>query len=238
MRILVTTAACAVLLIGVLSLPPVQARSAKGDTRLPEDPRDVPTEALLSQVRTQADLDGDGVKEELWLVNALTGEREPSEATEVIFGIVAGARQGESRPELLFSRHVSAATGQPAHHGELMALDLDGDGGSEVLLTWSRSVDETVRERWAEIYAVDPPFQPRRVWEGHWLRDTSDRSDLPAEQQNHFEREIDYGATRAAAGVAIVFEKTVYVAAGQRLDPPRTTEQKIAVRLRPRGSRR
>jgi hypothetical protein len=238
MRDLLATAACAALAAAALCAgPKTLARSGEG-TVLPKDPRDVPTEAVLSQVRSRADLDGGGVKEELWLVNAVTGRRAPAEASEVIFGVVAGRGEGEERAELLYSRHMAAATGEPAHHGELMAIDLDGDGGSEVLLTWSRSVDETVRERWAEIYAFDPPLEPRRVWEGYWLRDTTDQKGLPPEQRHHFRREIDYGATRGAAGVAIVFEKTVLVAAGQRFEPPKTTRERIAVRLRPASSRR
>jgi hypothetical protein len=238
MRDLLAAAACAALAGAALcAAPQTLARSGDG-TILPKDPRDVPTEAVLSQVRSHADLDGDGVKEELWLVNAMTGRREPAEASEVIFGVVEAQGEGEERADLLYSRHMAAATGAPAHHGELMAIDLDGDGGSEVLLTWSRSVEETVRERWAEIYAFDPPFEPRRVWEGYWLRDTTDQKGLPPEQRHHFQREIDYGATRSAAGVAIVFEKTVFVAAGQRFQPPKTTQQRIAVRLRPAGSRR
>jgi hypothetical protein len=205
---------------------------------LPEDPRDVPTKAMLSQVRSEADLDGDGHKEELWLVNALTGAKEPGEATEVILGVVAGRAPEGKRADLLWSRHVSRETGEPAHHGELTALDLDGDGGAELLLTWSQSLEASVRERWAEIYAIDPPFRPRRVWEGIWQRDTTRKEGLPPEQQHRFKREIDYGATRAAAGVAIVFEKTVYVAAGRELEPPKQSQQRVAVQLRPRGAGR
>lgn len=229
----------ALALVVALTIPVASGVVMAGDgSRLPEDPRDVPTEAVLSQVRSEADLDGDGFKEQLWLVNALTGAREPAEATEVILGVVAGRGPEGERPDLLWSRHVSRETGRPAHHGELTALDLDGDAGAELILTWSRSLDEKVVERWAEIYAIDPPMRPRRVWEGIWRRDTTRKEGLPPDRQHRFTRQIDYGATRSAAGVAIVFEKIVHVAAGRKLDPPKRSQQRVAVQLRPSGARR
>lgn len=206
---------------------------AAGRKSLPEDPRDVPTEAILSHVRASADLDGDGVKEEVWLVNALTGKREPAEATEVILGVVSGRTPPEgARAPLLYVRRISESTGAPAHTGELSAIDLDGDGGAELVVTWGRSVRPEVTERWGEVLAVDDPRSPRRVWDGAWKVDTTGAPGVPPSGQNRFSREIDYGATRSAAGVALVFRKTVHVAAGESFDPPRRSEERVAVRLR------
>ena len=221
----------AVLLAVVLVVAGIAGYALARKAGLPVDPRDIPVKAQLSSTRTHADLDGDGVAETLLLVNALTGEEQPERASEVVLAIIGAAADG-SRGDLSWTRHVMAGTGHPAHDGELAAIDLDGDGGSEVILSWDRSLSATRVDRWAEIYAVDDPRRPRKVWEGSWLRDTRRDPATPAAEREWFQCEIDYGATRKARGLEIVLRETYKVTGGVLLQAPRTSLRRVGVRLR------
>ncbi|UCF66694.1 MAG: hypothetical protein JSV80_13015 [Acidobacteriota bacterium] len=207
------------------------ALAGKRPTSIPEDPRDVPREAQLTLTRTKTDLDGDGRPEGLVLVNALTGEHAPDRASEVIFGITAPESDGD-RGDLLWVRHAMKQTGRPAHDGEMSALDLDGDGVSELILTWDRSLSAERVERWAEIYTLELVENPRKVWEGFWERDSRRDPQTPAAEREWMRREIDYAATRRAAGLGIVFLSTHGMIAGQPLDPPRLVPDRVDVALR------
>ncbi len=197
---------------------------------LPRDPRDVPRVAELTVTRTVTDLDGDGRREGVLLVVALTGEKDPARATEVLLG--TWDAEGGEKGELLWSRHVAAETGQPAHDGEMEILDLDGDGRQEIVLSWDRGLRRGLVDRWAEIWTFPDPRRPVKVWEGPWGRDTRLDRETPADRKESFEREIDYGATRAARGRAIVFRDTWRMIAGKALDPPRVTTKRVDVLLR------
>lgn len=221
----------------VLVLSPLTQAKPRGSTgagALPKDPRDIPGPQLLEKTRAGADLDGDGVSEILLLVNALTGAREPEHASEVIVGILGGPEgTGEERAALLWARHVAHETGRPAHSGEIAVVDLDGDGGSELMITWDRATAATKRERWTEIWCMDAPGKMRKVWEGIWEIDTRRDPDTPDTEKQRFSIEVDFGKTRRLAGRGIVLKKTHVVIAGKTLEEPRVTLDTLRVRLRP-----
>ncbi len=221
----IVVALCLTTLVAAL-----MAASAR-TPRIPEDPRDVPREAQLTVTEARADLNGDGNQEVLLAVNALTGESDPARGSEVIFGVAAPAPAGE-RGQLLWSRHVMTETGQPAHDGELTAVDLDGDGRSELLITWDRSLSPNRVERWGELYTMADPTRPIRVWEGVWERDTRRDKDTPANAREWFRREFDFGATRKEAGKSVVFKKVQAFEGGQKIDPPRIQPEWVKTSLR------
>ncbi|HHN75560.1 MAG TPA: hypothetical protein ENK10_10055 [Acidobacteria bacterium] len=194
---------------------------------LPADPAQIPVEAQLSSTRLRADLDGDGRREVLRLVNALTGADAVEKGSEVALAVYS-----EDGKTLLWKRYVMQETGAPAHDGELTAADLDGDGGSELILSWDRSLVADRIDRWAEIYAVDDPRRPRRVWEGSWERDTRRDAATPQAEREWFQCDIDYGATRRLAGRAIVLLKKVRARGGVMLDPPQVSRSTVSLRLR------
>ena len=220
-----------VVTLGLTTLVATLMATSAKTPRLPEDPRDVPREAQLTVTEARADLNGDGNQEVLLAVNALTGETDPARGSEVIFGIAATPTAAE-RGKLLWSRHVMAETGQAAHDGELTAVDLDGDGRSELILTWDRSLSSTRVERWCEIYTVADTASPRKVWEGAWEKDTRRDKDTPEAKREWMRREVDYGATRRGAGQAIVLKKVQAVEGGVKIDPPRVESEWVKVALR------
>lgn len=229
MRVIVVTLGLTTLLAALMAAP-------LRTTRLPEDPRDVPREAQLAVVQVNADLDGDGRTEALLTVNALTGEPDPARGSEVIFGIAQGAPKGERGP-LLWTRHVLADTGKPAHDGDMTAVDLDGDARSELILTWDRSTSADRTERWGEVYVVADPARPRLVWEGPWEMDTRRDKGTPGAKKEWYRRDIDYRATRSEAGQAIVFRITRHVEGGLKIEPPRSESEWAKVQLRAAAAR-
>lgn len=205
--------------------------AAETITKAPEDPRQVPPGARMSYTRSGADLDGDGVAESLVIVTAILRETDPAKGTEVIVGVIDGKEPVE-KARLLWSRQVRAATGAPAHGGDLQAVDLDGDRKNELILTWDRSLTAEKTDRWGEIWVFDSLTAPRRAWEGQWELDTrrDPKTDLGARE--FMKRGVDFGQTRRAAGRAIVFSKSIGMAAGRALNPPRVVAERVDVNLR------
>jgi hypothetical protein len=199
---------------------------------LPDDPRQVEHKRLLTSTKSKADFAGDGVPEVVVLVNAITGEKTPERATEVAIAI-AGPDVGNAPGPLLWARQVMRDTGQPAHDGEFAAVDLDGDGASELIVTYDRSVREHGVERWCEIYTVRDPVTPRRVWDGVIERDARRDPLAKLEDRVWVRWEIDYPATRREAGKAIVFTTKRSGTSGA----PQLGNERIEVPLRAYSSR-
>ena len=207
------------------------ALAVEGVVTVPPDPRQVPVAARMNYTRSSADLDGDGVAETLVIVTAITREKDPAKGTEVIVGVIAGKVPAD-KGALLWSRHLVAVTGRPAHGGDLQALDIDGDRRNELILTWDRSLSAEKVDRWGEVWVFDDLARPRRVWEGQWELDTRKDPETPVGSREFMKRSIDYGATRKAAGRAIVFSKSYGMTAGRALNPPRLVAERVDVGLR------
>lgn len=210
---------------------PLVIGSLGAQPQLPLDPREIPLKAQLTSVKAKADLNGDRAAEEILLVEAMTGESDPARATEIILGVFTTAPEG-GRGALLWSHRIAAESRGPAHGGEFAAVDLDGDGKSELILTWDRSTDPKVVDRAGAILVFEDLSAPRRVWEGEWEKDTRRDEATPPSLREKFRRDIDYAATRREAGRAIHFTKTYSMLAGRPLDPPRTGEERAEAPLR------
>ncbi len=222
-----------VLAIGCLLLAGTPGILAAAETiaKAPEDPRQVPVQARMSYTRSSADLNGDGLAETLVIVTAILRETDPAKGTEVIVGVIDGSEPPE-KGKLLWSRQIRAATGMPAHGGDLQAVDLDGDRKNEIVLTWDRSLTAEKTDRWGEIWVFDSLAAPRRVWEGQWELDTRRDPKTDVGAREFMKRSIDFGQTRRAAGRAIVFSKSIGMTAGRALNPPRVVAERIDVNLR------
>lgn len=225
------TRAIIVRLLAVLTAAQGIALAVETIGTVPQDPRQVPVGARMNYTRSSADLDGDGRPETLVIVTAITSERDPAKGTEVIVGVIEGKVPAD-KGALLWTRHLAAATGRPAHGGDLQAADVDGDRRNELVLTWDRSLTAEKLDRWAEIWVFDDLSRPRKVWEGQWELDTRKDPETPVASREFVKRSIDYGATRQAAGRAIVFTKSYGMSAGRALNPPRSVAERVDVGLR------
>jgi len=225
------TRAVNVSLLAVLIAVQGIAHAVEGVATVPPDPRQVPVGARMNYTRSSADLDGDGGSETLVIVTAITRDKDPAKGTEVIVGVIEGKAPAD-KGALLWTRHVVAATGRPAHGGDLQAVDIDGDRRNELILTWDRSLTAEKLDRWAEIWVFDDLSHPRMVWEGQWELDTRKDPETPVAAREFMKRSIDYGATRKAAGRAIVFSRSYGMTAGRALNPPRLVAERVDVGLR------
>lgn len=220
-----------VVALGLTTLIGALMATSATPPRLPQDPRDVARESQLTVTEAKSDLNADGSQELLIAVNALTGESDPARGSEVLYGVAAVAAPGERGP-LHWSRRILQDTGKPAHDGELTAVDLDGDGRSELILSWDRSLSSNRVERVAEIWSMIDLKRPRLVWQGTWETDTRRDEATPAATRELTRRDVDFKATRKEAGRAIVFRITRSVEAGQVLNPQKVSHETVRVDVR------
>lgn len=195
------------------------------------DPLSVETKWVISRTLLSADLDGDGIQEQVVLVNRLTGKREEATALDVLIGIYRDS--GNEAPPL-WSRSILRATGGPCHGGEVILVDLEGNGPPELLLSYSVSVDSTRRERHGELFRWEGGTA-RMVWSGILELDTSRDEGTPPAERTRFKRELDLPRTLAARGRTLFLTKQILVAAGVELPSARTIGESAALPPRNRG---
>ena len=109
---------------------------------------------------------------------------------------------------------------------------MDGDGASEVVLSWDRSLSDKGVDRWCEIYSLRDPVAPRKVWEGQIERGARRDPQAKPEDKLWMRREFDYSATRKEAGKAIVFSTRRTLASDKPGNPPAVALERIEVPLR------
>jgi hypothetical protein len=185
------------------------------------DPLSVEIRWVISRTLLSADLDGDGVQEQVVLVNRLTGKREKAAAMDVLLGIYRGSGD-EAR--LLWSRSILQATGGPCHGGEVTLADLEGNGPPELLLSYSVTMDPARYQRRGELFRWEDGTV-RMVWQGVLALDTSRDEGTPPAERTRFERELDLSRTLASRGRTLFLSKRIHVAAGVELPTPRTIEE-------------
>lgn len=195
----------------VLSAP----ASAAGDPV--DDPRGLKGGRVLGRTLMTADLDGDGDKEQVVLVNWLTGKKDVERAFDILLAVY---RSPEDPGPPLWTRSVLATSGGPCHHGDLGLADLEGNGASEMWVTYDASPREEARERRGELYRWETG-EARLIWAGVLERDNTRDPQTPDTEKEAFKRQADLAKTLGARGKSIFFEKTVRVAAGVELPTPR-----------------
>ena len=133
------------------------------------------------------------------LTEYFTGEKNERTAMNILLGIHVSE---EGRRRLVASRDYNAAAGGYVSRGSLELIDLDvlRLATDKLVLLWTGPVRVNTA---APSAGVAP----------------SDR--------DQFVREIDYARTTASGGRKICFAKTVGVAAGAVLDPPRVLNEEI-----------
>jgi hypothetical protein len=179
-----------------------------------------------------ADLDGDGEKEQVVLVNWLTGKTDVATAIDVILAAYGGPE--EPGPPL-WVRSVLDETGGPCHHGELGAADIEGDGASEFMVTYGTSSGPDHTRRSGELFRWEKGTA-RLVWTGTMELDTSRDPETPAAEREVYRRTIDLARTLGSRGRTLYFTKEVRVAAGVELPEPRVLTESVVLPPRKDGS--
>ncbi len=162
----------------------------------------------------------------------ITGDKSEKTAINLLLGLYRV--EGEKRT-LLSSRDYNADAGGFVSRGSLQVIDLDRDGVNEILLEYHHNEQPGSTRVDLDIMRV---VEGRlvSVWNGPVRVDTTSPSlDLPPSERERFVRELDLGRTAAMQGRKLCFTKTVSVAAGATLDPPRAMPEEVGFAPAPRA---
>lgn len=166
-------------------------------------------------------------KQVVALVTYLTGKRDDAGAVNVRLEIFN--RDGEAL-ESLYSRDYGKENGGYVGRGELELVDLDGDGASEIVVTYDNAKNRVVDERRGEVLLHEAGGF-RSAWSGSMLYDaTRAARELPVERRDRFTRKLDPAQTRRTHGASLVFVKTTIAVAGERLAEPKTATEVFPLR--------
>jgi hypothetical protein len=151
-----------------------------------------------------------------------TGKKETSQALNVRLDVFD--REGEDLVSI-FSRDFGALNRGYVGRGELQLIDLDGDGVSEIIVTYDDHGERLIKERRGEvIYLGDGSFVVG--WSDVMEYDaTRNARDVPEERRDRFVREIDFRDTIKTRGVTLFMNKRVIAVAGERLPEPKIVRE-------------
>jgi hypothetical protein len=216
--------------VACIVIPAVTAGSAADPGA---DPRSLKGGRVLGRTLMTADVDGDGDKEQVVLVNWVSGKKDVREAFDILLAIY---RSPEDPGPPLWTRSVLEESGGPCHHGDLALADIEGNGASEIWVTYGASGREEAREKRGELYRWETGGA-RLIWAGVLERDNTRDPETPDSEKEMFKRQPDLAKTLGARGRSIFFEKTVRVAAGVELPTPRVIAESAPLPPRRDGIR-
>jgi len=155
-----------------------------------------------------------------------TGEKNEKTAMNLLLGIYV---QDGAKRRLVASRDYNVAAGGYVSRGSLELVDLDHDGIKEMLVTYHHNEQpETTRVEMDVLRLATDTDKLVLLWNGPVRLNTSAPAVGAApSDRDQFVREVDYARTTASRGRKICFTKTVGVAAGAVLDPPRVLNEEI-----------
>ena len=218
---------CGVLigLLGTLALAQ-GSRSAAAYQAIGIDSADV----LAGTVLHAAVLPG-GEKQVISLVTYFTGEKTKEGAVNVRLDVL---RSKGNQLASIYTRDYGAENGGFVGEGDLQLVDLDRDGLSEIIVSFSTFSDPLIDQRLGEVILYgDDGFQT--AW-AHPLKYDATRAarSVPLERRDRYVRELDVVSTLRTRGVTLFFDKKVIAVAGERLPEPKMIQETFPLRERER----
>jgi hypothetical protein len=200
--------------VALLALLPARPCRAAG-----KDPMSVPPKDIMISTSIP-------IREGLMasLIEYYAGGKNEKDAINILLSLYAMGDDDKARR--LYTRDYVAEAGGFVSRSSLQVLDIDGDGTSEVLLEYHHLEKPGAIRVDLDVFRVSGE-RLELVWSGPIRVDTTNPSlGLPPADRDRFVREIDLAATARAAN-RIVFTKTVMVAAGGTLEPPRRIAEEL-----------
>jgi len=158
------------------------------------------------------------------LTEYFTGEKNEKTAMNLLLGVHV-LEDGKMR--LVASRDYNAEAGGYVSRGSLAIVDLDNDGAKEMLVTYHHNEAPGTTRIEMDVLRLGGD-RLTLVWTGPVRVNTAlPGAGIAPSDRDQFLREIDYGRTSASRGRKICFTKTVGVAAGATLDPPRILKEEL-----------
>jgi hypothetical protein len=187
-----------------------------------------PGNVLVGTVLTARVLPGED-RQVVSVITWFTGKRDEAHAVNVRLDVHA-RRGNELLP--LYSRDFGAEFGGHVARGELLLVDLDGDGVNEIVVSYDHLKDPLVFRRQAHVIVrEDGAF--REAWVGDLEYDaTRSARGVPLERRDRFQRELNIPETLRTRGASMVFDKTMLAVAGERLTEPRVSREVFPLRSR------
>ena len=151
-------------------------------------------------------------------VTYMTGKKDKADAVNVRLEVFATSGGTLTN---IYSRDLGSENGGYVGRGDLEIVDLNGDGVSEIVVTYDNYRDTLIQERRGEVllYGANG-FE--RVWDGPMKYDaTRAARSVPAERRDRYKREVDVVETLRTKGDALVMKKTMIAVAGERLEQPK-----------------
>lgn len=191
-----------------------------------------PTQVLSGTTLNVKVVPGD--RKQLVLVTSyMTGKRDRAHAVNVRLDVF---QPSGSQLLPVFSRDFGALRDGFVSDGNLEIFDLDGDGVSEIVVSFADHESPVIRQRVGEIvdYGRDGFFV---AWSGPLEYDATQAArEVPEERRDRYDRELDLGGTLRTRGESVVFRKTVIAVAGERLAQPQVVEESYPLRSAPADS--
>jgi hypothetical protein len=151
-----------------------------------------------------------------------TGRQEAAGAVNVRLDVFH--RRGEALVSI-YTRDFGAEHGGRVGDGNLELVDLDGDGHSDIVVSYESYAEPLVEQRLGEVI-VHGAGGFRTAWTGPLEYDSTRAArGVPAERRDRYSREIDIPRTRGEHGRALHFTKEVVAVAGERLAEPKIVQE-------------
>ena len=212
-------------LLGTLALAQ-GSRSASAYKAIGIDTADV----LAGTVLQAAVLPG-GEKQVVSLVTYFTGEKTKEGAVNVRLDVL---RSKGNQLASIYTRDYGAENGGFVGEGDLQLVDLDRDGISEIIVSFSLFSDPLIDQKLGEVILYgDGGFHT--AW-AHPLKYDATRAarSVPLERRDRYVRELDVVSTLRTRGVTLFFDKKVIAVAGERLPEPKMIQETFPLRERER----
>ena len=183
-------------------------------------------DVLTGSVVTARVLPGDA-KQVVAIVTFFTGKKDDANAVNVRLEVY---RKDGSGLSSVYSRDYGRDNGGFVGRGEIELLDLDGDGSSEIVVSYDQLGNPLVQRRAGEVIVRDSSGF-RVAWSGDLEYDaTRAARDVPPERRDRFVRTLDPTATIRTKGITLFMTKKVIAVAGERLPEPKTVRETFTLR--------
>jgi hypothetical protein len=160
----------------------------------------------------------------------LTGKGEKADAVNVRLGVFDSFGEGLVT---LYTRDFGTDHHGFIANGDLLVMDIDRDGISEIIVSYDDFSDPLIQQRLAEIILHDGQ-KLDTAWSGFIEYDaTKAARDLPVERRDRYVRDFDWGNTMRTRGASLFLKKRVIAVAGEQLPEPRIVEETFDLRGKP-----
>jgi hypothetical protein len=186
-------------------------------------------DVLTGSVFTARVLPGEA-KQVVAIVTHFTGRKDDADAVDVRLEVY---RKDGAALVSVYSRDLGKENGGFVGRGDLELLDLDGDGVSEIVVSYDQLGNPMVQRRAGEVI-VHEPAGFRVAWSGDLEYDaTRAARDVPQDRRDRFVRRLDPGATIRTHGITLFMTKKVIAVAGERLPEPKEIRETFPLRPAP-----